>query len=164
MVHWQHRLLKIRRDSNTANSYPSLHYPQVGGTGPFAARGDYVQALKRYRKAVALQEKLGDQAVPAKAYNNIGLIYKAWGDYDQALGWYRKSVAITEKLGDQAGLAGSYNNIALVHLARGESEAAVALFERNLATLERLGAQADADTVRANLEQAKRLAQKGRPA
>jgi tetratricopeptide (TPR) repeat protein len=134
-------------------------YNNIGAV--YFARGDYDQALEWYRKSVTILEKLGDQAGLATAYNNVGEVYRARGDYDQALEWHVKGLSITEKLGDQAGLARSYNNIAFVHYVRGEFGATVAMLERSLAIFERIGARANADTVRANLEQVKQETRNG---
>jgi len=89
------------------------------------ARGEYDAALEWYEKARVIQEELGDRAVLATTYNNIGGIYDARGEYDSALEWYEQSVALGEELGDRAGLAPTYSNIGLIYDARGEYDSAL---------------------------------------
>ena len=50
-------------------------------------RGDYLQALQWYGKALTIQQKVFglEDSKTAVSYNNIGNVYRAKGDYSQAL-------------------------------------------------------------------------------
>ena len=90
---------------------------------------DYENALKWYKKALAIREKvLGkDHPDTATTYNNIAGVYSRKGEYDIALEWYEKALAIREKvLGkDHPDTATTYNNIAGVYSRKGEYDIAL---------------------------------------
>ncbi len=67
----------------------------------------------------------------AKAYNNIGYVYKTQGNLEKALEWYNKSLKIRHEIGDKYGLANSYNNIGLIYNNWGNVSRAVEFFEKS---------------------------------
>jgi PAS domain S-box-containing protein len=67
----------------------------------------------------------------AKAFNNIGYVYKTQGNLAKALEWYNKSLKIRHDIGDKYGLANSYNNIGLIYNNWGNVSRAVEFFEKS---------------------------------
>ena len=57
-------------------------------------RGDDGAALDWYRKALAINEQLGNRASMASTISQLGTMALARGDHDAALDWYKKSLAI----------------------------------------------------------------------
>ncbi|MEP1094150.1 MAG: tetratricopeptide repeat protein [Cyclobacteriaceae bacterium] len=57
-------------------------------------RGESVEALKCYLKAMKVYENLDLPSKLAKSYNNIGIIYKVFNNYDLAIEYYEKSLQI----------------------------------------------------------------------
>ena len=96
------------------------------------SRGDHVQALEFYGKALDLHLELGRQEGMAKDYNYMGNVYRARGDLDEALAFYGKALDLNLKLTHKEGLAKDYNNIGNVHQAGGDTDQALEFC--NLAT------------------------------
>jgi tetratricopeptide (TPR) repeat protein len=106
------------------------------------ARGDYEQALKWGRQALAIAEELGDRASMARSYHQLGVLAKAQGSYQRALEWYRQALAIFEELGDRVGMAGSYGELGNVAAEQNDYKRALGWYRQSLAISEDLGDRA----------------------
>ena len=105
-------------------------------------RGNYEKALDYFDRALAIREKIGDQAGLAGSLDTVGNVHFRRGNYEKALEHYRRALAIREKIGDQASIAGSLNHIGNVHGFRGEYEKAHECHVTALAIREKVGDQA----------------------
>jgi tetratricopeptide (TPR) repeat protein/predicted Ser/Thr protein kinase len=98
--------------------------------------GRHDDALKWYRTAVALVERLGmrDEPELAEVLNAAGAVHEARGEYDEALAAHERALEIRVAVfgPDHASVALSLNNIAMVHQARGELDPALSIMERAL--------------------------------
>jgi tetratricopeptide (TPR) repeat protein len=93
-----------------------------GGLGTLArVRGDYDEAARQYQRALAIFERLGDQAGMANSYEQLGHLASVHGDYDEAARQYQRALAISERLGDQAGTADTYTELGILEAERGGS-------------------------------------------
>src|SRR5271166_3233362 len=121
-------------------------------------RGDLPGALKSYRDALAIAERLA-KAEPGNAnwqrdlsvsYNRIGDVQQAQGDLATALSSYQAALAIMERLTEadpgnalwQRDLSVSHSKIGDVQQAQGDLAAALSSYQASLAIAERL-AKAD---------------------
>jgi CHAT domain-containing protein/Tfp pilus assembly protein PilF len=111
------------------------------GTG-LRVKGNYPEALARFRFAQKIAEQIGDKAGIASTLNNIGGVYWSQGNYAQALEIFQKSLAVSEAIGDKAEFGSTLNNIGLVHLNQGNYALALEYFEKSLAIREALGDKA----------------------
>jgi tetratricopeptide (TPR) repeat protein len=57
-------------------------------------RGAYDEALAWYRRALALEEELGDRAGMARSYGQIGVLFTTHGTPDAAVSWNLQSLLI----------------------------------------------------------------------
>jgi len=105
-------------------------------------RGDYDQADRQYRRALDVNERLGNRAGVADNYHQLGNVALLRGDYDQAERMYQRSLDIDERLGDNAGLAASYHNLGNVAFVRGDYDQADRLYQRALGINKLLGDEA----------------------
>ena len=66
----------------------------------YADQGNYKEALKYYRKALVIKEKvLGeDHPKTAMTYNNLGDLYRYQKNHGKAQKYYEKALAIQEKV------------------------------------------------------------------
>lgn len=119
-------------------------------------RGDYGEALKWFRQALAINEELGNRAGMASSYHHLGWIAQDRGDYDEALKWYRQALAIVEELGNRAGMASSYHHLGLIAHLRGDYEEAQERYSQSLKIEEELDNRAG---IAASYHQLGRLAQ-----
>lgn len=79
-------------------------------------------AMERYRQAITLYEKLGDERSRAVTMGQIADILQARGNLDEALRIRREEeLPVYEKLGDVRSLLLGRTNLALLLLDRGES-------------------------------------------
>jgi tetratricopeptide (TPR) repeat protein len=100
----------------------------------------YRKAAEVYEKAIALLEKTKPEVDMelARAYDEIGLIYKELGVYKTALVYKQKNVDICEALLSQGApeLFVAWNNLALVLKDLGDYQGAKALLEKVLKSAE----------------------------
>lgn len=92
-------------------------------------QGDYENALKSYKQALAIEEKnLGTQdPVTMATRNNIAVVYEKKGDHKQAVAWYKKTLADREKVFGKGhySTAETYSNIAVTEAQSGNNESAL---------------------------------------
>jgi len=103
------------------------------------SRGDHDAALDGYRKALAIDEQLGNREGMAAVYHQLGMIAEVRGALDDAFDWYRKSLAIDEQLGDRKGIAAAYHRLGGIAEERGEFDDALDWYRKSLAINEQLG-------------------------
>jgi len=77
-------------------------------------KGDLVPAEQWYRKSLAVWEKLGDDHLAARTYNQLGIVAQLQGDFAAAEQWYRKSLAVKERRGDEHGAASTYGQLGML--------------------------------------------------
>jgi Tfp pilus assembly protein PilF len=82
---------------------------------------------------------LADKKGMAKAYGNLGVVYKSRGELDKAEQMYRKALAINEALGSKEGMAGDYANLGIVYFTRGDLDQAEALWKKSLLLYQEMG-------------------------
>jgi tetratricopeptide (TPR) repeat protein len=127
------------------------------------AQGDLDGALKSYRDALAIVDKLAKQD-PGNAgwqrdlsvsYEKVGDVQSAQGDLDGALKSYRDSLAIREKLarqdpgnaGWQRDLSVSYQSIGYVQENQGDFATAAETYRKSLSIFEKLARQDPANAL-----------------
>ena len=105
--------------SSLFNSLASVYHNQ----------GNYEAALKYYRKAMYIREKVLGEKHPSTAiiYNNLALLYQDQGNYEEALTYYQKALNIQEKVlkENHPDTGVTYHNLALLYQAQGKYEEAL---------------------------------------
>jgi tetratricopeptide (TPR) repeat protein len=122
----------------------------------YRVKGEWDKAIEYYQCSLAIWEEAGDEHSMATTLNNLGAVYRVKGEWDKAIEYYQRSLAIYEKVGDEHGMACSHNNIAMLYQAQGRLEEAIPLFEKSLKVFKRIGDKPSTETVKKNLETAKR--------
>ncbi|GGP01923.1 tetratricopeptide repeat protein [Nonomuraea glycinis] len=102
-------------------------------------RGEYAQAETDYRRALTINEELGNQAGIAGSYHQLGRIAELRGEYAQAKTDYHRALTINEELGNQAGMATGYHQLGILAQLRGEYAQAETDYRRALTIKEELG-------------------------
>lgn len=102
-------------------------------------QGEYSQAARFGRQALALARQSGDPDKIALAANNLGLLGWYQGDYPDARRCLEESLAIRRQMGHQLGIGNALNNLALVALDEGEMARAQRLLEECLAIRRTIG-------------------------
>jgi tetratricopeptide (TPR) repeat protein len=109
-------------------------------------RGDYAEAERRYRQALDINERLGNQAGMASGYHQLGRLAQHRGDYAEAERRYQQALDIKEQLGNQADMATSYHQLGILAQDRGDYAEAERRYQQALGIEEQLGNQADMAT------------------
>jgi predicted ATPase len=101
-------------------------------------QGDYPVAEERYREALHLSRRLGDELVEGTALAGTGLVETARRDYEAALSSLEEANALFERC--EEGYMPAFSRILLgtTLLARGEADRAERVFEEGLASARRL--------------------------
>ncbi|HEV3290257.1 MAG TPA: tetratricopeptide repeat protein, partial [Streptosporangiaceae bacterium] len=115
----------------------SVLYHQLGMAAQDRGRLD--EADDWYRKALTIEEELGNRPRMAITYHQLGSTAKLRGRPDEADDWYRKSLTINEELGDRPRMAITYHQLGITAQARGRLEQADDWYRKSLAINEELG-------------------------
>jgi tetratricopeptide (TPR) repeat protein len=105
----------------------------------FDKKGDYINALIKYKKALSIRRKEGDKQGVAASLNNIGSIYRNQGDYTNALNYFLESLKIKEELEDKKGIANSLLGIGNVFSEQEDHALAREYYEKSLVIRKELG-------------------------
>jgi G-protein signaling modulator 2 len=104
-------------------------------------RGEYDEALEKYRQSMEIWRKLGYQQGMATTLHNIAYIHQDKGEYDEALEKYKQSMEIKEKLGYMRGIATTLHSIAIIHQDKGEYDEAFEKYRQSMDIDIKLGDQ-----------------------
>lgn len=102
-------------------------------------RGNLDAAEEYFKKALAIDEKVGLQEGVATGYSALGSIEVTRGNLDTAEEYFKKSLAINEKLGRPEGMAYQYGNLGNIERTRGNLDAAEKYLKKSLSINEELG-------------------------
>lgn len=95
-------------------------------------RGDYPEALIRFRKCLRVLEESGDLRRQIVMHSNIGNIMHEMGDDDEALVHFSRSLEIGERAHLEATMAGTLINRAAILRERGDTIQALTEYERSV--------------------------------
>jgi tetratricopeptide (TPR) repeat protein len=104
-------------------------------------RGDYEQAAKQHRVALAIVQDLGDERAEAMTLNNLALALAQAGAQAEAVQHLEQALVVLRKLGDREHEWRVLANLGIVHRRQGHSEQAVNLLH---AALDRLPPESSA--------------------
>ena len=120
---------------------PGAEAMALSNEGAILSRhGDFEQALDRYERAVALQERATVENEPLLAFtlNGLGVVHTALDEVDEAAACHQRALELRRTaLGpDHPYVAMSLNNLGVVAERRGRSAEALAYFRQALAIKE----------------------------
>jgi tetratricopeptide (TPR) repeat protein len=142
------------RNSDKADRSLAVAYHQFGMIAQ--DRGCLDEAVRWYKKSLAINETLSNGQDLAPSYHQLGMIAQERGRLDEAVGWYKKSLAIEEALGNQLRMAVSYHQLGRVAQERGRLDEAEGWYKKSLAIDEVLS---DKPGMAASFHQVGRIAQ-----
>ncbi len=114
-------------------------YHQLGMIAEDRGRLDEADAW--YRKALTIDEQLGDQPGMATTYHQLGITAQRRGRFDEADDWYRKSLSIKEEADNQPGMADTYHQLGSTAHERGRLDDAEDWYRKSLTINGKLGNQ-----------------------
>ncbi len=106
-------------------------------------RGQLVEAVRHYERAVAAYRAVNDEHGSATAYVNLGIAHTDLRQYDWADSYFNKSSDIAERAGDVHLQGMCLANHAEAHFFRGRYDEARRMSEAALAIFDRLDSRAD---------------------
>jgi tetratricopeptide (TPR) repeat protein len=115
----------------------AVTYHQLGMTAQ--DRGQLDEADDCYRKALTIEEELGNRHQMAYTYHQLGRTAQDRGQLDEADDWYRKSLTIKEELGDRPGMASTSYQLGRTAQDRGQLDEADDWYRKSLTIFEKLG-------------------------
>lgn len=105
----------------------------------YSAGGDFAQALRLYKQAVRIYDRLlpPEDYRWAGLYNNMSIMYEKAGENREAVDCAKKALAIIEKQeGNEAQTATTLTNLALVYFKLSENEEAKRCLARAISLFE----------------------------
>ena len=106
-------------------------------------RGQLVEAVRHYERAVAAYRAINDEHGSATAYVNLGIAHTDLRQYDWADSYFSKSSDIAERAGDVHLQGMCLANHAEAHFFRGRYDEARRMSEAALAIFDQLDSRAD---------------------
>jgi signal transduction histidine kinase/DNA-binding response OmpR family regulator len=100
--------------------------------GIYRDRGELAQALNYFEKALAINEKLGDEVTQAVNIANIAYLNYDLNDYDNALEFALRCLPVFEKAQDIHRLNSLYHILGNIYFKQEQSAEALRYFEENL--------------------------------
>jgi len=101
---------------------------------------NYDEAIVLLNKSIALFSKIKrnkkQEALLARAYNNLGNVYWYKGNYPEALNYLLISLRLKEKINDLNGMASSYNNIGNIYSQQGNFTEALENYAKSIKIFE----------------------------
>jgi tetratricopeptide (TPR) repeat protein len=88
-------------------------------------QSDYDQAVHYYRRALAIDEELGNRNGVAVSHHQLGVIAQARGDYTEAENHYERALEIHQELGNQEGAANTLSQIGTLLTETGRPREAI---------------------------------------
>ncbi|UCH98141.1 MAG: tetratricopeptide repeat protein, partial [Candidatus Aminicenantes bacterium] len=101
--------------------------------------GDYDEALKQYKKALEIREKIGDIKGISLSLLEIGITYQYKGDYDRGLKQLKKAKDTFTKIGDISGVSKVLHHIGMICEYKGDYDEALKQYEKSLEIKEKIG-------------------------
>ncbi|MEM2972155.1 MAG: toll/interleukin-1 receptor domain-containing protein [Candidatus Bathyarchaeia archaeon] len=122
---------KLEMCLNLAKEGTSEMAAALGNIGLILADlGKPNEALEHHKKALAIDEEIGNKLGMAAALGNIGLILADLGKPNEALEHHKKALAIDEEIGNKLGMAADYRNISVILLSENQRDGAIQLLEK----------------------------------
>ena len=115
---------------NMDSAFLASAYTNMGNT--YFYMEDYLQAIRVYKRAVAIKEALPGHMVVYKTYMNLGIMYQRTDNIDSSYMYYFKAIEGAKEQNDWKSLALSYLNIGTVYHQEGDLEEAGAYYHKSL--------------------------------
>ena len=100
-------------------------------------RQQFDQAEAWYRKALAIEERLGLERYAASDYHQLGIVAQERQQFDQAEEWYRKALAVYERLEHPPLMVNTLAQFGVLRRRQNRLEEAVSWYGRALAIASR---------------------------
>ncbi|HEY8432305.1 MAG TPA: tetratricopeptide repeat protein, partial [Sandaracinaceae bacterium] len=97
------------------------------------------EAIRAFRRMLALAYRLDLKAKGGAAHNRIGRVYRAIGQLEEAMRHLGTGHALFDAAGDRRGVASSLDDVGKVHWMRGAYEAAERFMRRSLELRREIG-------------------------
>ena len=129
--------LQDQPESEWTRTSIAVLFHQLGMTAQNGGKLD--EAKDWYRRALAIEENLGDRPGMASTFHQLGIIAQHDGRLDEAEDWYRRALAIKEELDSRPSMAMTYHQLGTVAYLRRRLDEAEDWYRRALAIEENLG-------------------------
>jgi predicted ATPase/DNA-binding SARP family transcriptional activator/Tfp pilus assembly protein PilF len=101
--------------------------------------GDNRGAQRRYRRALACYDPIGDAWSMSRTLNNLGVVADTLGDYDEALRWYGQALTSSKRIRHVRGVASALVNLGVTFETLGRRDEAEAHYRESLEAYREIG-------------------------
>jgi tetratricopeptide (TPR) repeat protein len=130
-------ILEAEPESDSTQQRRSVTYHQLGNIAQ--RRGRRQEAEGWYRRALEIEERLGERADLASTSHQLGSVAHELGRFEEAEQWYHRALSITEELGNLPAFRTSCHQLGTLALDRHQHEAAEDWYRRSLDIAEQIG-------------------------
>lgn len=99
---------------------------------------NYLEALKCFKKALALYESRNDEKAIAKTLGNIVMCYRFLDDYSNILKYSTDALKASQKIKDSTGISDAYQALGQIHFFNKDDKKALEYFQEALKISEKL--------------------------
>jgi tetratricopeptide (TPR) repeat protein len=133
---WEERICQDTRAHIPEDTAPAATLCRTLGTIA-CDRGNYADAERWYRQALAIDDSRGDEHGQALDNQELGLIAGAAGDWARAAEYHHKAVSGFTTLGDERNLAGAHLSLGIAAQETGNYAGAEDWYQKSIAVGER---------------------------
>ncbi len=105
----------------------------------YALRGNFIQAIREYNRALEIQIALNNERLIAICYQNLGNAYGSLGNIELAIENHKNACVYFEKVNNESVLGDLYVNIGTSLQKQGKSEEAFGYLKKSLEISRKLG-------------------------
>ena len=132
-----HFFIKMKEIQQLADSYVDIKDPQ-----------SFINYLERF---LEIFREVGDKAIEAKVYCDLGNAYDSLGDFQKAIEYHERHLKISKEAGDRAGEGIAYCNLGNAYFRLGDFQKAIEYHERHLKISKEVGDRAGEGIAYCNL-------------
>ena len=129
------RSFKIRKGTKkeTQKSIRCLKASIQGNLGDICLiKGQYKEAIFRYRKWLKISIKIGNLRLKGAALGGLGNAYQNFGDHKRGIKYHSQHLEVSKSINDRLGESKALNNIGLSCDFLGQRQEAIRYFEQSL--------------------------------
>lgn len=132
---WKAALSDLRQAKKTYSTPRNLsglaHVESYTGIF-YASQGSFKESYSHFKKALALFEKAGDEAMVSTVLMNLGIVANIKGQFNEAMAYYQRALPQFEKTGDMSRLPEIHHNLGMAFLSKRDFKQAINQFDESL--------------------------------
>ena len=125
-------LVKAEKVLKNTDDAEALSFCYLSRAASLKVIGDYINAIKMYKKSIALSQQTGNKRRLSSCYLGIGMLLLDRQDGDKALNYFKEALNINRLTNNKIGMANAYSSIAYYYNSIKAPDSALFYFNQAL--------------------------------